>query len=340
MTDKPYIYSLSLLKLVAVMGILGCHTGLIDTFDACGRMVEILFLSSGFLMAYNHHAQQQPQTGWQVVKSKLPRFYPIHVICFLLQWLFVATWTAKPLSFLLSVGVLNLALQQAWFVRTEFSYNNVSWFLSALVYAYAMTPTIKRAVIWGEKVPFGLLKVFLTLVILRGYCEYLSANASRYVAFDMHCNPFVQMLNYALGYITAVAAIKQNAFNKLLKTGISAWQLTVIQILFITVYMLAGYKLADMERAFFVILALPIFYVLSFDRGIINRLGRLKPVVWLSSMTLEIFMFHSFILYHLPTIPERRLSYVIFFAVTLVVSVSYHLCYQKIRAVWHQKKDK
>jgi len=329
MMTKAPIHSLSLLKLIAVFGILGCHTSLIDVFDACGRMVEILFLASGFLMAYNHYDDKKIPTGWQIVKSKLPRFYPIHLICFLLQWLFVATWAMKPLYFFLSVGILNLTLQQAWFVRTEFSYNNVSWFLSALVFCYVMTPSIKRFIKSAEEQKFGLLKAFLAIVIVRFYCEYLSANAEKYVTFDMHCNPFVQMLNYAQGYITAVAFMQKNKFTQLLKE-IPTWQLTAFQVMIVTLYMLCCYRLPDMERAFFVLIALPVFYILALDRGIIRNIGALKPISWLASMTLEIFMFHSFILYKLPVEKENPMSYVVFFAVTMAVSISYHMAYQYI----------
>lgn len=328
--QNSHLHSLSLLKLVAVFGILACHTALIDVFDACGRMVEILFLASGFLMAYNHYKEKTIPTGWQIVKSKLPRFYPIHVICFVLQWLFVATWATKPWSFFFSVGLLNLTLQQAWFVRTEFSYNNVSWFLSALAFCYAATPAIKRYIKSFEGQNYGLLKAFLGIIAIRFYCEYLALNAHRYISFDMHCNPFVQMLNYAQGYITAVFFMQKNNFNELFKTKIPAWQLTVLQVMVITVYLLCCYRLADMERAFFVLIALPVFYILAFDRGIIRDIGACKPVAFLSTMTLEIFMFHSFILYKLPVSAEESMSYVIFFVVTMLTAIAYHLAYQYI----------
>jgi len=328
--NTPYISSLALLKLIAVFGILGCHTSLIRVFDACGRMVEILFLASGFLMAYNHYMEAKVTTAWQVVKKKLPHLYPIHLICFLLQWLFVATWAMKPISYLFSVGILNLTLQQAWFVRTEFSFNNVSWFLSALVFCYAMTPSIKNIIKSAEKKKYGLLKALIAIAAIRYYCDYLADHASRYVSLDIHCNPFVQMLNYALGYITAVGFMQKNAFNKMLKEGISAWQLSILQILVISIYILCCQRFAEVYRFYFVIIGLPVFYILAFDRGIIEKIGSLKVIRWLSGMTLEIFMFHSFILYKLPTNHAEPMSYIIFLGVTMAVSIAYHETYRFI----------
>ena len=327
---KAYINSLSLLKLLAVLGIIGCHTSMIKTFDACGRCVELLFLASGFLMAYNHFSDKQEQTWWQAVIQKLPRLYPIHLVCFLLQAIFVVTWATKPLSYFLTVGILNLTLQQAWFIPTEFSYNNVSWYLSALVFAYAMTPAIKDGVKRAIAKKYGLLALFIGIAIIRYYCEYLAVNAIRYVSIDVHCNPFVQMLNYALGYITAVAFMQKNVFNTTLKEVLPTWQVTILQILVMILYVLCCNRFAENTRVFFVIIALPVFYVLAIDRGIIRSIGGWMPVRFFADMTLEIFMLHSFILYKLPVAAEEPMSFVIFFATTMMAATAFHLAYRLI----------
>ena len=328
---KPaYIHSLSLLKLLAVLGIIGCHTSLIRTFDACGRCVELLFLASGFLMAYNHFANKKEQSWWQAVKQKLPRLYPIHILCFLLQFLFVATWASKPISYFMTIGILNLLLQQAWFVQTEFSYNNVSWYLSALVFAYAMTPAIKDTVKAAMKKKYGLLMLFLAVALVRYYCEFLAVNATRFVGLDVHCNPFVQMLNYMMGYMTAVAFMQKNVFNTTLKEVLPTWQVTILQILVMVLYVLCCNRFADNMRVFFVIIALPVFYILAIDRGIIKSIGEWKVVNFFAGMTLEIFMLHSFILYKLPVDGNDPMSYVIFFVTTIVAATVYHLAYRRI----------
>ena len=334
---KTYIDSLSLLKLLAVLGIIGCHTSMIKTFDACGRCVELLFLASGFLMAYNHFEDKAKQTWWQAVKKKLPRLYPIHIVCFLLQFLFVSTWAMKPISYFLTVGILNLALQQAWFVQTEFSYNNVSWYLSALVFAYAMTPAIKDCTKRAISQKHGLLILFLSVAIIRYYCEFLAVNAHRYVSLDVHCNPFVQMLNYALGYMTAVAFMQKNVLNTTLKEVLPTWQVTILQILVMVVYVLCCNRFADNMRVFFVIIALPVFYILAIDRGIIKSIGGWAPIKFFANMTLEIFMLHSFILYKLPVEDGDVVSFMIFFATTIVAATAYHLIYRQIVKLISQK---
>lgn len=334
---KEYLPIFSLLKLIAVIGILCCHSDLIPDWDACARMVEILFITSGFLMAYNHYNDKKHQTGWQIICRKLPRFYPIHIFAFLLQALFVTTWASKPLSYFLSVGILNLSLQQAWFVGTEFSYNNVSWFLSALLFCYAVTPVLKRIITTAECKKFGLLYVFAAVCAIRLYIDYLAINAARFAPIDLHCNPFVQMLNYSLGYITAVFTMRPYILNSTLQKTNSI-QLSVLQTLTLIVYLLCCQRFVEYPRPFFIFLALPLVYMLSFNCGLYKYIGQLSVIRYLSGLTLEIFMLHSFILYHLPTSWGNPLSYLRFFAVTLIAAILYHHTYKIIVTLWHKKR--
>lgn len=141
---KPRLTAFSGLKALAVIGIIACHMGALPGWDLCARMVEVLFLVSGFCMAYNHFCPSDTPaarpSGWQIVKAKLPRLYPVHFATFLLQLFFVPAWSSQTIGFILSFGLLNLTLQHAWFQSTQFMFNNVSWFLSALLFCYFITP--------------------------------------------------------------------------------------------------------------------------------------------------------------------------------------------------------
>lgn len=324
---KAYIENLSFLKLIAVIGIIFCHMGLLEGLEACARMVEVLFVTSGFLMAYNHYEEKENKSSWQIISRKLPRFYPIHLLCFMLQFLFVATWATKPLSYFFSVGLLNLSLQHAWFIGTEFSYNNVSWYLSALVFAYAMTPVIKKIIKAKENTDYGLLKIFLSVVAVRFYLEYLVENAHRLVPLDLHCNPFVQMLNYSLGYIAGVSFLRKNTLNQVLSTQINSYTLTFLQLTLMGLYTAICYCFAGSYRIYFILSALPVVYVLGFNRGMIQKIAALKPVQYFAGLTLELFMLHSFILYKLPVSVGEPSSYLIFLSVTVVAAMAYHHLY-------------
>ncbi|MCM1324699.1 MAG: acyltransferase family protein [Acetobacter sp.] len=316
---------LSGVKLLAVIGILCCHTGLIHAFDACARMVEILFLLSGFLMAYNHFFTTTEHTllnGWHNVKKKLPKFYPIHIFTFLLQALFVSYWAEKPLSYLFSVGTLNLTLLHAWFIETEFSYNNVSWFLSALMFAYLLTPTLAGIIKHLGTTLSALIKFAVFIILFRALFEYLTLNG--YIRIDLHCNPMIQTLNYALGYTAGVLFQQKSQFNQYIKEKTSPLFLTILQLLCITLYILCCIRFRDTLRLFFVLIPLPMLYLLAIPRGLIAKLLSYAPIQKLSTLTLEIFMLHSFILYKFPTNAGDTKSYIIFFTLTLISALAFH----------------
>ena len=111
---KPRLTAFSGLKALAVIGIIACHMGALPGWDLCARMVEVLFLVSGFCMAYNHFCPSDTPaaspSGWQIVKAKLPRLYPVHFTTFLLQLFFVPAWSSQTIGFILSFGLLNLTL--------------------------------------------------------------------------------------------------------------------------------------------------------------------------------------------------------------------------------------
>ena len=339
LSEKPRLKALSGVKILAVIGIIACHTGVLPQWDLCARMVEILFLLSGFCMAYNHYGDGFCGSfgeGWHIVRRKLPRFYPAHLATFLLQVFFVATWAAKPLSFILSFGALNLALLQAWFPKTQFMFNNVAWFLSALVFCYFVTPALAAAVKRAEeRRRLGLM--FLLLTAIRLYIEYMCNAFPREIWLNLHTNPLVQSLNYSLGFLAGAAFLRETTLNDILQKRLSAAWATLPEILFTGVYLAACYALAGVAyRLFFVLLGLPVIYIFAGGRGYVSRLISAKPAVWLAGYSLEIFMFHSFILYHYPVNPADGWYFVKFGAMVLAAAVGFRLLTGGIAAMWQR----
>lgn len=324
------IQSLSGLKVMAVFGVLACHMGLVPAFDLCARMVEILFIISGFLMAYNYHEKFEDYSllsGFKVIYGKLWRFYPVHLITFLLQLFFVEFWVLKPLGYKLSIGGLNLSLLHAWFVDTEFSFNNVSWFLSALLFCYLITPGLD-GIVKGVK---RVWMLFVAIFVVRLFFEYVVINERRYVYLDLHCNPFIQSLNYAMAYILGVWFGSKNSVNEYLKEKAKGFEISAIQVLMFLLYWVCCYFFNGGYRIFFVGLGLGLVMVLAYTNGIVSKILSKRLFLIFEGITLEIFMFHSFILYHFPVNGAKPITYLTFFCITLLVSVMYHLVYTGVK---------
>ena len=326
------IQSLSGLKVLAVWGVLACHMGVVPFFDLCARVVEILFIISGFLMACNYHEKFDDftiQNGFKIIVKKLPRFYPIHLITFMLQLFFVSFWALKPIGYKLSIGALNLGLLHAWFVDTEFSFNNVSWFLSALLFCYLITPSL-AGIVKKSKNIFVVLGV---IFVIRLFFEYLVVNQRKYVFLDLHCNPFIQSLNYSMAYIMGVIYLKKNSFNNYFKEKIGGLELSLLQVLLFVLDVICCYFFNDMYRLFFIVLGGLVVLSLAYSGGVISKIFSSKLFLIFDGITLEIFMFHSFILYHFPVNKDRPLTYVTFLLITLLVSVVYHEVYKGIKKI-------
>lgn len=329
---KPRLTAFSGLKALAVIGIIACHMGALPGWDLCARMVEVLFLVSGFCMAYNHFCPSDTPaarpSGWQIVKAKLPRLYPVHFTTFLLQLFFVPAWSSQTIGFILSFGLLNLTLQHAWFQSTQFMFNNVSWFLSALLFCYFITPALSRAAA-RAKAARRLFLFFALLVAIRLYIEYMRSSYPSYIRLDLHANPLVQALNYSLGFIAGVFFLSPSPLNAVLRQRLSFAAATLLEILFAGLYLTACYSLCGTAyRLFFVLLALPVIYVLAFGRGALSRIISAKPLLWLETVNLEIFMFHSFILYHFPVNADNPWYYAEFAAITLAAAAGFHLLFR------------
>lgn len=323
---KPRLNIFSGLKLLAVIGIISCHFGGFAGWDLCARMVEVLFLISGFCMAYNHYSLVQQDltpfvSGWKIIRRKLPKIYPVHLVTFLLQLCFVTTWSSLPWNFILPFGLLNLTLQHAWFQKTQFMFNNVSWFLSALMFCYFITPALTAVAAKAEKMR-RLWLMFLILVLVRLYLEYMCNTYPDIIYLDLHVNPLIQGLNYSLGFIAGIWFVFPSSLNKTLKKNLSANWISLLEIMTTSVYLTCCWALADkMYRLFFILLALPVIYILAYERGIIAKLLSLKVLVRLSALNLEIFMFHSFILYHFPAQLGNIVYYAEFAILTLLTAV-------------------
>ena len=302
---RAVLKSLNGIKALAVIGVIFGHMSFGGSWDMCARMVEILFILSGFCMAYNHYQtiKKTPEkTSWEIVKSKLPKFYPVHVTTFLLQAIFVPTWASKSISFILVFGTLNLSLQQAWFQKTQFMFNNVSWFLSSLIFCYFITPSLKKLCRYSEE-KSKLWLCFLIILGIRIYLEYTILHYPTYAS----------------------------QLNRCLNTQTDKWQISVLECVLIGVYASFCYSYGvELYRIFYVVLALPIIYLLGFGNGIMSRLLSIKPLMWCEKINLELFMFHSFILYYLPVESGNIWYYAKFWIISIMAAIGFKMIWNKI----------
>lgn len=187
MHDK--IVNIQGLRFIAFLLIFLIHSvhiaGYERLFDYGGRGVEIFFVLSGYLMAYNFSEIKityNLKSSLKYMLQKVRKFYILHLITFiaiLLLWLyrfhkFGIHYEGGIHEFILD-GVLNLTLLQSWYDPAKFSFNGVSWFLSSIIFMYFCTPYLIHAC---QKMKLGgvLLSFFAILIIKM----ILDTSASRF----------------------------------------------------------------------------------------------------------------------------------------------------------------
>lgn len=119
-----------------------------DTRFALG--VSFFFVLSGFVLAYAHRDSSGRTVG-EFYFSRFARIWPLHVVTFILTIALVPTFPLDVQS--AGIAAINLSLLQAWlpFNATVFSFNGVSWSISAEAAFYVLLPVLlmtRRFVIW------------------------------------------------------------------------------------------------------------------------------------------------------------------------------------------------
>lgn len=153
---KPALQGFHILRALSMLMVFYCHMPSIPsvrdfvhfplgTSQAGAIAVSVFFVVSGFAMAYNHSEESFSdwRTWGRMFWRRLAKFYPTAV---------VVTILSLPLAFVggfrervSPISVLaNLLLLQAWHLTWNLS--GVVWFLSVLLFCYAMFPVILQII--------------------------------------------------------------------------------------------------------------------------------------------------------------------------------------------------
>lgn len=142
------IYSLQSLRVVFALCIFFHHLDLFEAGGSCG--VSFFLVLSGFVLAAGYGERAvRPDFVWKAyMQKRMARLLPLHWLTLLL-----ALWVHGVLrGEQLSAGplVANVLLLQSWFpwYGYFFSGNAVSWYLSDLMFFYAVFPLLMKG--WGR----------------------------------------------------------------------------------------------------------------------------------------------------------------------------------------------
>ncbi len=213
--QKPrsgYFSGLQALRGLAMLGVFLRHSGVL----ARGAMtISIFFVLSGFLTAY--HGSKRGAIDCSLTGClhfslhRIRKLYPLYFLTLLfylsllLRSMMLDALPGTRLSDVALSFTLNVVLMQAWIpLRTIYGAYNVSaWFLSVLMFLYAVSPLVLNALRCFSTQ--GLLRTVLIICII--YCAYsfcIALTADKWIPlyareWFLYISPLYRLGDYLIG---------------------------------------------------------------------------------------------------------------------------------------------
>lgn len=262
----------------------------------CG--VSFFFMLSGLVLSYSYGQkviEGQFHTG-TFLKRQLVKFYPLHLLTFLIMILLEARLERYYDWYQLLPSIF---LVQSWFPFDKIIHvgNASSWFLCDLLFFYVIfsflfkifsRTEVKRLMIW--------MALLLAVYILFVFSVPLH-NVNNVVCLM----PIMRIMDFAIGILVfrfCSSAYGDHLFRYL--QSLSSSQLTIVELLafglvFLS-YFLYGCLPACLRCASLFWLVLPpllILYVKAEElKGMVTSLLHMSPLIWLGGICMEIYLTH------------------------------------------------
>lgn len=209
--DRRYFHALGGLKVICLLLILVWHCGVIKRPDLGARCCEIFFVVSGFLEGVGHQFSWEYSVGesvrfwWKKTKAVWPLFVAVFLAS--LCWS-CAEGSVQLDSSTMVTYAFYLTLTHAWIpsIAINGKLSGASWFISALLFCYAMTP----AIAWGVRHVAaaasrrgwtkgrGCLAAAALFLVVRVFLDLAAREVK--VPYSVHTCPMVRLFEYAGAY--------------------------------------------------------------------------------------------------------------------------------------------
>lgn len=311
----------------------------------CGyAAVSFFFVLSGLLSGYSLYGKPislKPRDQVTYLWRKIRKLYPLYfatvllVVCHQAIPEMIISRDYVTLSVHLRQLVKNLLLVQAWFPGGQLSFNGVGWFLSALLFLYALNlPAgwiLEKLHRHPKKYWFFSIAILGILGTTVVYC-YLTQNLDMYYWHLVF--PPARMGEYLAALILGYMLRSLDLPNR--KIPVKPFFFTLLEAAVLVYWFIAFHRPGNYWRNLIVSWLIPDFalcIVFLLGRGWISRLFRWKPLVRLGDASFECYLIHGLILieylsYH-PNAVHTTLDQAVGFTLCLLMSVVFALLLSK-----------
>ena len=274
------IETLQSLRFIFVMMIFMSHFAYRDirAFDAGGDCGVAFFLMlSGFVcsLGYGKRLRENVFSYRDFIWKRVRKLYPLHLFCLL----FYLLGSHAPLDMKV---LLNALLLQSWVPDADwyFSCNKVSWFLSSLLFCYLVFPWVYRH-----------LSKYLTLAVLVAYAVVCWLTPYDRVNAVLYVFPLVRFVDFYIGML--LCQFYERKGETSFPRGAELWLIAVL-LLALAVYPFADAKLRNAPLYWVVLI--PLILVFVQEKGVVSRLLKTRPMLFLGSLTMPLFMTHQMLI--------------------------------------------
>lgn len=313
---------------------------LFDAGGDCG--VAFFMILGGFVMAHGVGPQVcRPDFSYKTyLTRRLARIYPLHLSCLL----FSIVWNHSNFSLVSLVKLLpDFLLLQSWFPEKDifFGGNALSWYLSVLLFFYAVFPFM-----WRFLVPLHAGRVFrLVIGCLLVYLSLLLLLPSSLWLPILYVSPLVRILDFLWGmllyraYESLRCRFRCHSFflNSILE----------FSVLFILIMSLCLYDKVPACIALacyfwpIMLLLVLLFALLEESGGCVSWLLHRPIFQKLSAVSFSFYMIHllllrvlDYVCFRMDVALSDSLRIVLFFCITLSVSYAVHYWYELPISSW------
>ena len=292
------IKSLQSLRFVFIMLVVMSYI-IGKSFDFGGECgVSFFFVLSGFILSYAYGRQvQNGKFRWKrFLKKQLLKFYPLHLVTFLVM---VALDARLERYFSWPKLLANALLLQSWVPSDDFYFvaNGSSWFLSDLLFFYVVFGVLFT---WLNSVSLRKL-IFVGAAVLGLYVVLAVSIPTSMVNPLLYASPATRLLDFALGILLFRFSVSASAGQVERWLGRqSAGCISLIEVLLVCWVVLSffvyersaiGFRCASM---FWGVSPVVLFGFVKTDklRGVVTLCLHHPVMQWLGSISFEIYLTH------------------------------------------------
>lgn len=255
----------------------------------CYLLVDLFFVLSGFVicLAYRERLISGAISFRGFVKERLFRIYPIHA---LIITGYVLVGVIKEGSAFLNQANVNtlfhqlLLLQSVVFSSRFVHWNDAAWFVSVIFWVYVLYPLyLARAYKINTTLLSAVCLVIIPLsVVLSSRTGW--DTTTKYGIFRGICGFFA-------GHLLGVHfAFLQGLHLRFVKTRWAATFVEILSLLLVVLFLAATHK--GLIAALFYLPSALLVFVLACNRGTLSRFLSTSILVWLGSLSYDIYMLH------------------------------------------------